>query len=77
MSTTDPYARFLLAVHDQDLDVPIPHAGRSMTRALRDQLVTAAPPLKVDGSERDRPVRITPRGIGYLRELGLVSPGES
>lgn len=48
-----------------------------MIRALRDQMIATEPPLKWDGSERARPVRITPKGIGYLRELGLISIGET
>ncbi len=73
-----PYARFLLAVHDQDLDQPVPQAGRSMRRALRDQLIAVYPPdepLRTRGGERV--VAITPKGIGYLRELGLIGTGES
>jgi len=72
----DPYSRFLLAVHDRDLDVPLPRAGRSMARALRDGLVRTEPPLRADGAERKRPVAITSKGVGYLRELGLISIGE-
>ncbi|MEC9048905.1 MAG: hypothetical protein VYA51_12915 [Planctomycetota bacterium] len=49
-----------------------------MIRIARERgLVSTHAPLKTDGSDRKRPVTITPAGIGYLRGMGLVSITES
>jgi len=67
----------LLAVHDGDLDAPIPGVGRLMRTALAGGLITCPGPLRYDGKPTVSPVKITKKGIGYLRSLGLIGYGES
>lgn len=69
--------RFVLSVHDADLDTPVPNAGALLKRALELGLVTAHAPLRRDGKDRARPVTITAKGIGYLRAQDLIALREA
>ena len=69
-------ARYVLAVHDGDLDAPFKGAVR-LTREARDLGLIACKSHDSQGRAYKYPVRITKAGIAYLRDLELVRPGES
>lgn len=66
---TSPLLDLVVAVFDGELDAPIPRAGALLREAIDRGYV--------ERSDTGRPVRVTPRGIGWLREHGLVRPGDT
>ena len=75
--SADALSRLLLAVHDGDLDVPIPGAGRLLRQALASGLVSCPGPVRYDGKPTASPARITKKGVRHLRAVGLIGYGET